>query len=99
MVLAALEERMGQVGLSLHPDKTRVVYCKDGKRRGPHEHVAFTLLGVTVPARSMRGRPGNVFPGFGPAGRKEALKKISGEVGSRRPAHPPTPPAEIVAAW
>src|SRR5260221_371131 len=29
MVLAALEERMGQVGLSLHPDKTRVVYCKE----------------------------------------------------------------------
>ena len=34
MIRATLEERMGQVGLSLHPDKTRLVYCKDGTRRG-----------------------------------------------------------------
>ena len=33
MVLAALEERMAQVGLTLHPDKTRIVYCRDGRRR------------------------------------------------------------------
>lgn len=28
-VLAALRERMRQVGLTLHPEKTRIVYCKD----------------------------------------------------------------------
>ncbi len=84
MVLAALEERMGQVGLSLHPDKTRVVYCKDGKRRGSHEHVSFTFLGFTFRARSMRSRHGNVFTGFGPAVSKDALKKISAEVRSWR---------------
>jgi retron-type reverse transcriptase len=32
-VLAALVERMREVGLELHPDKTRIVYCKDGRRR------------------------------------------------------------------
>jgi hypothetical protein len=26
-VLAALHERMAEVGLALHPDKTRIVYC------------------------------------------------------------------------
>ena len=30
-VLAALEQRMGEVGLRLHPDKTRIIYCKDAK--------------------------------------------------------------------
>ena len=29
LVLAALAERMTQVGLELHPEKTRMVYCKD----------------------------------------------------------------------
>jgi hypothetical protein len=33
-VLAAITERMGEVGLRLHPDKTHIVYCKDGRRRG-----------------------------------------------------------------
>jgi group II intron reverse transcriptase/maturase len=33
-VLAALHERMAGVGLQLHPDKTRIVYCKDSNRRG-----------------------------------------------------------------
>lgn len=28
-VLAALNNRMDEVGLRLHPDKTRIVYCKD----------------------------------------------------------------------
>ncbi len=84
MVLAALEERLGQVGLMLHPDKTRVVYCKDGKRRGSHEHTSFTFLGFTFRARAMRSRHGNVFTGFGPAISKDALKKISAEVRSWR---------------
>ena len=44
-VLAALQERMSEVGLALHPDKTRVVYCKDARRRGSHEHTSFTFLG------------------------------------------------------
>jgi RNA-directed DNA polymerase len=44
-VLAALRERMRGVGLELHPDKTRVVYCKDSNRRGSYEHTAFTFLG------------------------------------------------------
>jgi len=44
-VLAALEERMGRVGLQLHPDKTRIVYCKDANRKGSFEHEGFTFLG------------------------------------------------------
>ena len=54
-VLAAIANRMAQVGLRLHPDKTKVVYCKDGSRRGSHEHTSFTFLGFTFRARKARG--------------------------------------------
>ena len=33
-VLAGIAARMQEVGLRLHPDKTRIVYCKDSNRRG-----------------------------------------------------------------
>ena len=52
-------ERMSEVGLGLHPDKTRVVYCKDGTRRGDHEHTSFTFLGFTFRARKARKRCGS----------------------------------------
>ena len=54
LVLAAIGKRMEQVGLRLHPAKTRIVYCKDGTRRGSHEHTSFTFLGFTFRARTAR---------------------------------------------
>jgi len=67
-VLAAIAERMQEVGLRLHPDKTRIVYCKDGSRRGEHEHTSFTFLGFTFRARSARNsRDGSLFSSFLPA--------------------------------
>ncbi|WP_345483234.1 reverse transcriptase domain-containing protein, partial [Actinopolymorpha pittospori] len=44
-VLAALKERTEQVGVRLHPDKTKIAYCKDESRRGDHEHTSFVFLG------------------------------------------------------
>jgi RNA-directed DNA polymerase len=65
-VLAAISARMEQVGLGLHPAKTRIVYCKDGQRRGSHEHVSFTFLGFTFRARAARGKNGKKFTSFLP---------------------------------
>jgi group II intron reverse transcriptase/maturase len=79
-VLAAIEDRMGEVGLRLHPDKTRIVYCKDGKRRGSAEHTSFTFLGYTFRARAARDKHGTVFTSFLPAISNDALKKLSREV-------------------
>jgi RNA-directed DNA polymerase len=74
-VLAGIAARMGEVGLRLHPDKTRIVYCKDGKRRGEHEHTTFTFLGYAFRARKARnGRDGSYFSSFLPAISPEALK-------------------------
>jgi RNA-directed DNA polymerase len=82
MVLVALQERMAQVGLTLHPDKTRIVYCKDGRRTGSYEHTSFTFLGYTFRARGVRTKAGRMMTGFNPAISKDALNKISAQVRS-----------------
>ena len=83
-VLAAIAERMEQVGLRLHPDKTRIVYCQDGRRRASYEHTEFTFLGFTFRQRRSRSKDGKQFSSFNPAISKPALKKISAEVRSWR---------------
>lgn len=79
-LLTAITDRMEQVGLRLHPDKTRIVCCQDGKRRGGHEHTAFTFLGFTFRQREAQAKDGTRFSGFLPAISKDALNKISGDV-------------------
>jgi len=83
-VLAALESRMAEVGLRLHPAKTKIVYCRDANRKLSYEHTAFTFLEFTFRARTARGRGGVLFASFQPAISKQALKKISEEVRSWR---------------
>ena len=83
-VRQAIADRMAEVGLRLHPDKTKIVYCKDGNRRGSYEHTAFTFLGFTFRQRRARNRHGKSFSNFLPAISKEALNKISATVRSWR---------------
>ncbi|ONI88148.1 group II intron reverse transcriptase/maturase [Saccharothrix sp. ALI-22-I] len=83
-VLAALRERMAEVGLELHPDKTRIVYCKDSNRPGEFEHRSFTFLGFTFRPRRARRRDGVQFTGFLPAVSSDALKKMGAQVRSWR---------------
>jgi RNA-directed DNA polymerase len=75
-VRAAIEARMVEVGLRLHPDKTKIVYCQDANRRGSAEHTSFTFLGYTFRARGARNKNGVVFTSFLPAVSKDALKKM-----------------------
>jgi group II intron reverse transcriptase/maturase len=83
-VAKAISDRMEQVGLRLHPDKTRIVYCKDGTRRGSYEHTSFTFLGFDFRQRSARNRNGRQFSAFLPAISKEALKRLNQQVRSWR---------------
>ena len=84
-VLAGITERMAEVGLRLHPDKTHIVYCRDGRRRREHEHTSFTFLGFAFRARGARNRKdGSVFTSFLPAMSTEALRAKSTELRSMR---------------
>jgi len=98
-VLAAIAERMGEVGLRLHPDKTRIVYCKDGKRRGDHEHTSFTFLGFTFRGRKARNKNGEYFISFLPAMSTEALKAKGTELRSMRIHRRTTLSLDDLARW
>jgi RNA-directed DNA polymerase len=100
-VLAALEQRMAEVGLQLHPDKTRIVYCKDGKRRRRDcAETSFTFLGYTFCARNALNRSGtSMFTGFLPAVSKDALKRMSEEVRAWRIHLRTATDLQDLAAW
>jgi len=99
-VLARIATRMREVGLRLHPDKTHVVYCKDGKRRGQHEHASFTFLGYTFRAREARSKHGGgSFTSFLPAISAEALKATGDRIRSMRIHRHNTLSLNDLAAW
>jgi RNA-directed DNA polymerase len=100
-VLAALDARMAEVGLQLHPDKTRIVFCKDGKRRyADCADTSFTFLGYTFRARNAPTRDGtSMFTGFLPAVSKDALKRMSEEVRSWRIHLRTATELKDLAAW
>jgi RNA-directed DNA polymerase len=83
-VLDRIAARMQEVGLRLHPDKTRIVFCKGGRRRATHEHTSFTFLGYAFRARGARTKDGRCFTGFLPAISPEALKAKGAELRAMR---------------
>ena len=59
-VRQAIAARLAECGgLGLHPQKTRIVYCKDGNRRGLSEHTSFTFLGYGFRVRRLRTKRGS----------------------------------------
>jgi RNA-directed DNA polymerase len=101
-VLAALEDRMAEVGLQLHPDKTKIVYCKDrNRRRSDCAETSFTFLGYTFRARRAPARQGGgaMFSAFLPAVSKDALKRMSEDVRSWRIHLHDARELEDIAAW
>ncbi len=78
----ALAARLAAVGLELHPDKTRIVYCKDADRRGDHEVTSFTFLGYTFRPRLAKTRWGKHFVNFLPAVGRDAITAMGREIRS-----------------
>jgi RNA-directed DNA polymerase len=73
---------MAKVGLELHPDKTRIVYCKDADRTGSYEHERFDFLGYTFRPRLSKSRHGHYFVNFSPAVSDDAKRAIGREIRS-----------------
>jgi group II intron reverse transcriptase/maturase len=65
-LLEQLKERMRVCGLELHPEKTRIVYCKDDRRREQQENTKFDFLGFEFRGRQAKNRRGERFTGFNP---------------------------------
>jgi retron-type reverse transcriptase len=81
----AVARRLADVGLELHPDKTRIVYCKQDGREGSHEHTSFTFLSYTFrPRRAWRKNRGEAFTGFLPAASRERVTEFSRRMHDKR---------------
>lgn len=79
-----IEERLSQCKLELHPEKTKIVYCKDEKRRGSYPNKSFVFLGYSFCPRKAQSRSGNRFVSFSPAVSSQAAKKMHREMRSWR---------------
>jgi RNA-directed DNA polymerase len=75
-LLVALDERFTVCGLRLHPDKTRLVYCKDDDRRGTYPETQFDFLGYTFRPRRAKNRYGKFFVTFTPGVSNAAAKEM-----------------------
>ncbi len=58
---AALDERFAACGLVLHPQKTKIVYCKDTNRKGRHPTILFDFLGYRFQPR-LTAWPNGKYP-------------------------------------
>jgi len=84
-VREAIADRLAECGgLQLHPVKTRIVYCKDARRRGSAEHTSFTFLGYEFRVRQVRTKTGRYMFGFNPAISKDASKRLRQAIRSWR---------------
>ena len=81
-VKAAVEARLRQCKLEAHPDKTRIVYCRDSNRRQEYDAIQFDFLGYGFRPREAKSRRGALFTSFLPAISAKATKAIATEVRS-----------------
>ena len=75
-VKAKLAARLAECQLEMHPEKTKVVYCKDGRRRGKHPNTKFDFLGYCFRPRAAINRKHKMFTGFGPQVSASSLKSM-----------------------
>lgn len=75
-LLSSISKRFAKCKLELHPDKTKIAFCKNANRPGSYEHEQFDFLGYTFRPRLTKSRDGVCFIGFNPAISKKATKEI-----------------------
>jgi len=83
-LLAEIRQRLAECGLELHPEKTKIVYCKDDGRRGAHEHTSFDFLGYTFRPRRAKNHRGKLFISFLPGVSNKAANSIRETIRSWR---------------
>ncbi|MGP4105196.1 group II intron reverse transcriptase/maturase [Nonomuraea sp. KM90] len=84
-VWVAIEGRFAEIGLVLHPDKTKIVYCKDSRRRLEFEAVTFTFCGYAFrPRMAFDKTRKQVYTGFLPAVSPDKLTEMSRKLAAWR---------------
>jgi len=99
-MLKVLKQRFQECGLELHPEKTKIVYCKDGKRKGQYENTSFDFLGYTFRRRVCKERKRNrVFVSFNPAVSTVSLKAMRSKIRKLRVRKRTEMSIEQLAQW
>ena len=75
-LLERLRKRLMECKLELHPEKTKIVYCRDNARQGTYLNERFDFLGYTFRPRRAINRHGELFVSFMPGVSPKALKHI-----------------------
>lgn len=63
-LLLQLAERMQGFSLTLHPEKTKIVYCKNYQRPGRHDNESFTFLSYSYQPRGKKDKFGRSGRGY-----------------------------------
>jgi group II intron reverse transcriptase/maturase len=79
-VQEAVGARLKACGLELHPEKTRIVYCRDGNRKADYPQTSFDFLGYTFRGRLAKSVRGVYFNSFSPALSGKAAKRIRAQM-------------------
>ena len=79
-MLGKIVERLKACKLEVHPDKTKIAYCKDDNRAGKHSNESFDFLGFTFQPRHAKNRFGTFFVAFLPGVSRKAAKAMRAEI-------------------
>jgi RNA-directed DNA polymerase len=60
-VRAAIALRIQECRLELHPEKTKIVYCKDDDRRETYAQEKFDFMGYTFRPRGSKKSKGEIL--------------------------------------
>lgn len=99
-VREAIAARFAEIGLELHPGKTKIVYCQDSRRRREYEQVTFTFCGYAFRPRKAFDKTRNQkYIGFLPAVAPEKLAEFSRKIASWRVHRRTTQTLNEIARW
>ena len=87
ILLEKLRKRLKECKLDIHPEKSRIVYCRSDNYRGRHEYETFDFLGYTFRRRLVKNKHGSFFNGFTPAVSKSAGKRFRDKIRDIRMAN------------
>jgi RNA-directed DNA polymerase len=98
-LLDMLQQRFAECRLELHPQKTRIVYCKDANRQGNYPELQFDFLGYTFRPRGAMSRAGKMFVSFIPAVSAKAIKSMRSVLRRWKLSHRGDLDLEVLVEW
>jgi RNA-directed DNA polymerase len=81
-LLNDLKRRLAECKLEIHPEKSKIVYCKDSNRRGEYPNISFDFLGFTFRPRLLKNKNGQLFVSMSPAVSNRAVKGMGDKIRS-----------------